>query len=85
MAFIVSIFSFVTLPVQSGWSRHLEAEADAFALSAVPHPEVAPAAFRRMAVRNLSDPDPPALIEWFLYSHPSMGKRVAAAEEFLKR
>ncbi|MBI3448885.1 MAG: M48 family metallopeptidase [Acidobacteria bacterium] len=85
MAFIVSIFMFVTLPIQSGWSRHLEAEADAFALASVPHPEVGPDAFRRMAVRNLSDPDPPAILEWLLYSHPSIGKRIAAAEEFLKK
>ena len=48
------------------------------------HPEAGPAAFRKMAVRNLSDPFPPAIVEWFMYSHPSVGKRIRAAEEHLR-
>jgi Zn-dependent protease with chaperone function len=82
MMLIVSAFLFVTLPIQSAYSRHLESEADQFALRAVADPGAGSRAFRKMAARNLSDPYPPALIEWFLYSHPAMGKRVDAAEAY---
>jgi Zn-dependent protease with chaperone function len=80
---IVTAFMFVTLPIQSAYSRHLESAADQFGLRTVAHPEAAPDSFRKMAARNLSDPDPPALIEWFLYSHPSIGKRIRSAEAYL--
>lgn len=83
MMLIVSVFLFVTLPVQSAYSRHLESEADQFALRAADHPEAGPGAFRKMATRNLADPDPPAMVEWFLYSHPSTARRIRAAEAFV--
>jgi len=82
---ITTSLAFVTLPIQSAYSRALESEADQFGMRAVAHPEAGPGAFRKMAARNLADPDPPPLIEWFLYSHPSMGKRIRAAEEFVER
>jgi STE24 endopeptidase len=85
MMLIVSAVLFVTLPIQNAYSRSIEMEADRFALGTVEHPEAGPGAFRKMAARNLADPDPPAFIEWFLYTHPSIGKRIHAAEEHLKK
>lgn len=84
LLFTVTLTLFVTLPAQSGYSRWIESEADRFALRAVDHPEAGPGAFRKMAVRNLSDPFPPAIVEWFMYSHPSVGKRIRAAEAYLR-
>jgi len=83
MLLVLMAFLFVTSPVQSAYSRRLESQADQFGFRAVDRHEAAPLAFRRMAARNLSDPDPPALVEWFLYSHPAMGKRIRAAEEYV--
>ncbi len=83
MLLVLSVFLFVTLPIQSAYSRRLESAADRFALENVDRPQAGPGAFRKMASRNLSDPEPPALIEWFLYSHPAIGKRIRAAEAFV--
>ncbi len=76
-------FLFLAQPISSAVSRRFEAQADRFALETVRvrpgGADAAVSAFQRMAARNLSDPDPPAWIEWSLYSHPSIGKRIRAA------
>lgn len=84
MLLVVTLTLFVTLPLQSAFSRHIESQADEFALENTPDPGAGVRAFRKMAARNLSDPDPPALVEWFLYSHPAIGKRIERAEEHAK-
>lgn len=70
------------LPVQNGFSRMLEKRADLFALESVP-----PAAFismmQKLGERNLSDFQPPAWVEFFLYDHPPIGKRIAMARSFI--
>ncbi len=75
-----SVCGFVLQPVAGGVSRHLEHQADLYALRAVAGEpgwrDTAVSSFQKMAARNLSDPDPPAWIEWFLYSHPSAGRRI---------
>jgi len=80
---LLSAYMFVLQPVSSGVSRYFEHEADVFALATTgDSPEarnVAVSAFQTMAARNLSDPDPPAFIEWWLYSHPSIGSRIRFA------
>jgi STE24 endopeptidase len=83
MLLVLSVFLFVTVPIQSGYSRSLESAADEFGFRAIDSPAAAPDAFRRMATRNLSDLDPPAFIEWFLYSHPAMGRRIRSAEAYV--
>jgi len=76
----VSVCSFILQPAASGVSRHLEHQADLYALRATAGQpgwrETAVSSFQKMAARNLSDPDPPAWIEWLLYSHPSSGRRI---------
>lgn len=77
---LFTVYTFLIGPVQSGFSRSLEHQADIFGLEAVggdtPARATAVAAFQRMAARNLSEPNPPAVIEWWLYSHPSVGNRI---------
>ena len=79
----LSAYLFLVGPVQSGFSRGMEHQADIFGIKAVGDDAVARstavASFQRMAARNLSEPNPPALIEWWLYSHPSMGNRIRFA------
>ncbi|HEY3177191.1 MAG TPA: M48 family metallopeptidase [Candidatus Polarisedimenticolia bacterium] len=76
----LSAYLFVMQPAESGFSRHIEHQSDVFALNALggaePARRAGVSAFQKMAARNLSDPNPPALIEWWLYSHPSSGKRI---------
>ncbi len=75
-----SAYGFVLQPVGSAVSRHLEHEADLYALRSFSDRPgwraVAVSSFQKMAARNLTDPDPPEWIEWFLFSHPSAGRRI---------
>jgi STE24 endopeptidase len=77
---LFSVYAFAIQPIESAVSRHMEHQADVFGLKAIQDLPasrgVAVSAFQKMAARNLSDPDPPAIVEWWLYSHPSMGSRI---------
>ena len=84
MLLIVTLVLFATLPIQSAFSRRMESEADLFALQTADNPAAGPRAFRKMAARNLSDPRPAAIIEWFLYSHPAIGRRIERAEAYVE-
>ena len=39
----------------------------------------------KLAAMNLADPDPHPLVEAFFHSHPSINRRLAAAEAWLAR
>jgi Zn-dependent protease with chaperone function len=71
------LFNFVTLPIQNGISRHYEYRADEYGmkLSGVTD-EVAEITFDKLSAYNLSDPEPPAVIELWFYDHPALYKRV---------
>ncbi len=62
--------------------RQAEYAADRFSLNLTKNPAAFERAFRTMALENLSDPNPPAWIEFWLHNHPSIDKRVAAAREW---
>lgn len=74
---VVSAVSLVVLPVVNGYSRRRETAADEFALALASRPEALATALTKLASQNLSDPYPPSWIEWLLYSHPALGRRVA--------
>ena len=74
--------SLVALPLGNGWSRRVERQADDFALRATRAPEPFIGAMERLADLNLAERQPHRLKEVFLYSHPSVGRRIARAREF---
>lgn len=76
----VSAVSLVVLPLVNGYSRRREHAADAFAIAIANRPEALATALVKLAGQNLSDPYPPAWLEWLLYSHPALGRRVAAIQ-----
>jgi STE24 endopeptidase len=67
-------------PLQLAYSRHIERQADRYAIALTNNPAAYAAAMRSLAESNLADPNPPRLITWLLHSHPPIGERVAAAE-----
>ena len=71
----------VALPLANGWSRHVERQADDFALGALPDPAPFITAMERLAALNLAERDPHFVKEFLLYSHPSIGRRIARARE----
>jgi STE24 endopeptidase len=68
--------------ISNGLSRRVEARADAFALRATGDPGAAIAMQRRLVVRNVGDPDPPALVTDVLATHPPALERIGAARAF---
>lgn len=69
----------VTAPVQSGISRRIELRADVDALRYTTDPDAFVALQRRLSLRSLSDPTPPALWHWAFGTHPTVLVRVALA------
>ena len=78
----VALGSFLALPVQNVVSRAVEARADVHALQLTGDTDVFVAAQRRLAVSNLADPDPPALLYVWFASHPTVSQRLALAADW---
>lgn len=75
----------VLLPVSNGWSRRVERQADDFALRVTGNAPAFIAAMERLADLNLAESHPHPLKEFLLYSHPSIGRRVAHARAFRRQ
>jgi STE24 endopeptidase len=82
---VVLAVGLVALPVANGWSRHVEHQADRFALETLSHPAPFIGAMERLATLNLAQRDPHPVEEFLLYSHPSIGRRIAFARQFPHR
>nr|WP_239522684.1 M48 family metalloprotease [Geodermatophilus sabuli] len=80
---LVALGTLVSTPVQNLVSRHVEARADLRALDLTGDAPAFISMQHRLAVANLSDPDPPAAWQWFFGSHPTGPQRVAFARDWL--
>lgn len=82
-SFLLAVFAliFVSTPLVNGFSRHLEHEADRYALE-VTHgivPRAGAAAARAFQIEGesaLADPDPSPFIRFWLYDHPPLAERL---------
>jgi STE24 endopeptidase len=79
---IFSIYGIITMPVMPTYSRHAEKQADKFALDITHNKEAFISAMDKLAYDNLSDPNPSPVIEFLLYDHPPIAKRIKFAEEY---
>ena len=82
---VVLAVGLAALPLANGWSRHVEHQADRFALETLTHPAPFIDAMERLATLNLAQRDPHPVEEFLLYSHPSIGRRIAFARQFPHR
>jgi STE24 endopeptidase len=80
----VELFSLATLPVVNLLSRRMEASADEFAVQLTQKPAAFAAAMWKLANQNLAEPSPPRWAEVLLHGHPSIVRRVAAAERYAR-
>ncbi len=84
---IFKMFSFVGTPIESAFSRVQEHNADIFGLEVVhgliPNSaDVAAHAFQVLGEEDLSDPNPPPFITFWLYSHPPLAERLVFAHTY---
>ncbi len=70
------------MPIGNGISRAIESQADEYALQTTHKAEAFISAMTRLANQNLSELDPGPVIEFLLYDHPAMSKRLQHAERF---
>jgi STE24 endopeptidase len=79
---IFSIYGIVTMPVMPAFSRHMERQADQFALNLTHNKVAFISAMEKLGYDNLSDPNPSPIIEFLLYDHPPISERIRFAREY---
>jgi STE24 endopeptidase len=79
---IFVIYGLITMPVFPAFSRHMERQADKFALDMTQNKEAFISAMDELAYMNLSDPTPSPIIEFLLYDHPPISKRIKFAQDY---
>jgi Zn-dependent protease with chaperone function len=79
---VIGLFLFVQSPVDSAISRALEHRADAFGLRVANRPIAMARLFVGFAERDYSDPDPPALLQFWYGTHPTLDERIRFALQF---
>ena len=67
------------------YSRKIEKAADYFALEITKKIDAFIATMAKFTNRDLADVYPHPFIEFLLYTHPSIGKRINYAQEFKKK
>ena len=78
LLFLGEVASLALMPLANAVSRHYEAQADDFAARTSRMPEAYSGALYRLAKQNLSELWPPHWVELLLYTHPAIGRRMAA-------
>ncbi len=81
-ALVMGAYGLVTMPLGNAYSRWRERQADLYALQTTGKGEAYAAALVRLANQNLADADPEPWVEFLLYSHPALGKRIEMARSF---
>jgi STE24 endopeptidase len=79
---ILSLITLIITPFSNALSRKHERQADLYALQNINNPESFKTSMIKLSDLNLSNQEPHPLVEFFFYSHPSIKKRVAFAENF---
>jgi len=80
LLFLVAVF--LLTPATSAISRHIERQADLFSLQATQDPTAAISSFQKLAAANLTHPNPPRFIVFWLFDHPPMRERIEMAEAY---
>lgn len=73
---ITSFLLFVSSPLSNYISRYQETRADQYAIELLVDPEAAVSAFQELTKAGLNEVNPPLLVKWFRYSHPTMLERI---------
>jgi STE24 endopeptidase len=82
---IVGVFSLIVMPIGNTYSRLIEYQADEYALQTTRNVEAFKSAMTRLANQNLAEVEPSPIFEFLFHDHPSIGKRLKHADEFMGR
>jgi STE24 endopeptidase len=82
LALVSVVLSFLLMPVLNAYSRFNERQADRYAFESIASVEPFISSMNKLAEQNLAERKPSKWVEWFFLSHPSISRRLAAAEEW---
>ncbi len=82
---VATILGFLLMPALNALSRHHERQADRYAWENTPAIEPFITAMQKLADQNLAEREPNKWIEMLFHSHPSIGKRVKAAQSWASK
>ncbi|HVC00532.1 MAG TPA: M48 family metallopeptidase [Candidatus Dormibacteraeota bacterium] len=78
---IFAVVSLLTLPAVNAYSRWRERLADRYALRLTRNPGAFISAMQKLAEQNLAETEPGRAVEILFHNHPSIARRIAAAEQ----
>ena len=84
LLFLIAAMTAIAGPAESLVSRRVEARADVHSLDLSKDPQTFVEAERRLALTNISDVEPNALIYGLFYTHPSTPERIAIARTWAR-
>ena len=82
LCLVFFVFGLIMSPAGNAFSRYAERKADRFALDVTKDKISFIGAMQKLSQTNLADPNPHPLIEFFLYDHPAVGKRIQMAQNY---
>jgi STE24 endopeptidase len=82
LALVSIVLSFLLMPALNAYSRYNERQADRYAFESIASVEPFISSMNKLAEQNLAERTPAKWVEWFFLSHPSISRRLAAAEAF---
>jgi STE24 endopeptidase len=82
LALVSIVLSFLLMPALNAYSRFNERQADRYAFESIESVEPFISSMNKLAEQNLAERAPSKWVEWFFHSHPSISRRLAAAEDW---
>jgi STE24 endopeptidase len=82
LALSLGAYGMLTMPLSNGFSRWRENLSDDFALRLTGNGQAYANALIRLSNQNLAEVDPEPWVEFLLYSHPSLSKRIQKARGY---
>lgn len=82
---LLSVLTFLSSPISNYVERFYEHSADTYAVAITKDPESGIRSFQKLARLSLSDPNPPELVKFFRYTHPTLSERIEYLEEEEKK
>jgi STE24 endopeptidase len=79
LALLAAVLGLLLAPVLNAFSRYNERQADRYAWKSIPSIDPFVTSMHKLASQNLAEENPSRWIEVLFHSHPSIGKRTAAA------
>lgn len=77
----ISILTFASSPITNIFSRYEERISDEYAVWLTGDIDAGIKTFQSLSKASLSEVNPPLLVKWFLYSHPTIFERIIKLQE----